>query len=76
MIYECVPPEDCGLEPISVRKCQNQSPDCPQNVVRNSTTCPGGDLSPICGDTTMLRYCVIPGYREKCCQTCSDFNAG
>ena len=30
------------------------------------------DDSPICTESTMLRYCIIPDYKKKCCQSCLD----
>lgn len=74
MEYECLPPTgelfyDCGMEPISVRKCQNQ-PACIE--ANQPTICTGGDDSPICKDTAMMRYCVIPDYRKKCCHSCGN----
>ena len=72
MRFECEPPDgevfyDCGIEPISVRKCQN-NPTCPSVEVCD------GDDSPICQDATMMRYCIIPDYRKKCCGSCSRYN--
>ena len=72
MRFECEPPDgevfyDCGIEPISVRKCQN-NPACPSVEVCD------GDDSPICQDATMMRYCIIPDYRKKCCRSCSRYN--
>ena len=72
MKYDCEPLDDelfydCGMEPVSVRKCPN-SPMCPSIDICH------GDDSPICQDSTMMRYCVIPDYRKKCCQSCSRYN--
>lgn len=68
--FECVPPPgelfyDCGLEPISVRKCNTL--ECPQ--IQECT-----DDSVLCQEDTLMRYCVIPEYKEKCCASCLTYN--
>lgn len=32
------------------------------------------DESLICQDASMMRYCIIPDYRKKCCQSCANYS--
>ena len=62
---------DCGIEPVLSRKCKNEV------VVEGCDSKPVcvEDESPVCGDEVMMRYCVIPSYRGKCCKSCSGFES-
>ena len=61
---------DCGIEPVLSRKCESE-------VVEGCDLEPVcvEDESPVCGDEVMMRYCVIPSYRGKCCKSCSGFES-
>ena len=54
---------ECGLEPIEERQCENYD-NCPSKDICK------GDESPLCADKNLLRYCIHPDYRRRCCQSC------